>query len=156
MFFIGIITNQKNEDYIISKLSRIYDKNIIFITDKNISNVKNIKFDTILIDTKVNDVTNLKKIIKNTKYVILNSDFDMDKSILENMNLNIITYGFNNKCTFTVSSITENNIIICLQRNIINSKGQKCEPQEFEIENNEKNEVHAIIGTHIIEMIYTI
>ena len=44
MFFIGVVTNQKNESYIKNKLSKILPiENIIFITDKNILNVKNIK-----------------------------------------------------------------------------------------------------------------
>ena len=45
MFFIGVITNQKNELYIKNELSKILPaNNVIFITDKNIPNVKNIKF----------------------------------------------------------------------------------------------------------------
>ena len=53
MFFLGVVTNQKNESYIKNKLSKVLpSENIIFITDKNILNVKNIKFETIIIDAK--------------------------------------------------------------------------------------------------------
>ena len=58
MFFVGIITNQKNETYIKNELVRKMPlENIIFINDKNISNVKNIKFETIIIDTKIKNRT---------------------------------------------------------------------------------------------------
>ena len=56
MFFIGVITNQKNELYMKDKLSKILPvENIIFINEKNIINIKNIKFETIVIDTKINN-----------------------------------------------------------------------------------------------------
>ena len=142
MFFIGIITNQKNEEYMLSNLSKKFsDENIIFITDNNISNIKNIKFDTILIDDKINDEQNLKKIIKNARYVILNSDFQIDKKIFENLHLNIITYGFNNKCTFSVSSVSDCNVIVCLQRSIWDANNRQCEPQEFEVKVCEGSEI---------------
>ena len=64
MFFVGIITNQKNETYIKNELVRKMPlENIIFINDKNISNVKNIKFETILIDAKIKNKFELRKIL---------------------------------------------------------------------------------------------
>ena len=75
MSFIGVITNSKNEEYIIEELSKkIPTKNIIFITDKNIENVKNVRFETLVIDEKINDVKHLKQVTSHVKYVILNSD----------------------------------------------------------------------------------
>ena len=123
MFFIGVVTNQKNEIYIKNKLSDLLpEENIIFITEKNISNIKNIKFETIVIDAKINNKTDFRKILSNAKYVILNSDIEMDVELFTNLSLTVLTYGFNNKATFTVSSVTENTIIICLQRIILNKK----------------------------------
>ena len=128
MFFIGVITNQKNEIYVREKLKKIIPiENIIFITEKNIFNIKNIKFETIIIDSKLNNINELRRIISNAKYIILNADIQMDFDIINDLQLNIITYGFNNKSTFTVSSIEENDIIICLQRIILNKKNkEKC------------------------------
>ena len=94
MFFIGIVTNQKNEAYIKRKLE---NKNILFINDKNIANIKNIRFETIVIDSKINKNEEFRKILSNAKYVILNSDIEFDLSLIENLSLTIITYGFNNK-----------------------------------------------------------
>lgn len=48
--------------------------------------------------------------------------------------LKVITYGFNSKSTVTASSVTEEEMLICVQRNIINIKGKKIEPQEINIE----------------------
>ena len=109
MFFIGVITNQKNEIYVKNKLN---EENILFINDKTISNMKNIKFEAIVIDNKINNRNEFRKILSNTKYVILNSDIEFDLEVIKGLDITIITYGFNSKSTFTVSSLTENNIII--------------------------------------------
>lgn len=151
MFFIGIITNQKNELYVRKELK---DQNIIFINDKNITNMRNIKFDAIVIDSKLNNKQDLRKILANTKYLILNADIEFDLELIENLSLTIITYGFNSKSTFTVSSITENNIIICLQRIIFTANGEKIEPEEYLLKYVENIEKYAIIFTAIIERIY--
>lgn len=156
MFFIGVVTNQKNEIYIKNKLSDLLpEENIIFITEKNISNIKNIKFETIVIDAKINNKTDFRKILSNAKYVILNSDIEMDVELFTNLSLTVLTYGFNSKATFTVSSVTENTIIICLQRIILNKKGGMIEPQEYQMENSKNTEKYAIIAASIVNIIYS-
>lgn len=151
MFFIGIITNQKNERYVKKELNQ---ENILFINDKTISNMKNIKFDAIVIDSKINNRNNLRKILSNTKYVILNSDIEIDLEVIKGLDITIITYGFNSKSTFTVSSLTENNIIICLQRIIFKPNGKKVEPGEYRLKLDENTEKYAIIFTRILEELY--
>lgn len=156
MFFIGIITNQKNEAYIKKELLKIgIEKNVIFINEKNITNVKNVKFETLIIDDKVENKTQLRKIIEGAKYIILNSDIPIDLELMDNLNLTVITYGFNNKATFTVSSIEENNIIICLQRIIYNKNNEVVEPQEFKLEVPENVEKHMAIFVYIIKILYS-
>ena len=155
MFFIGIITNQKNEIYIRKKLSKILpEANIMFIRENNISNMKNVQFETIVIDANVKNKVELRKIVSNAKNIILNTDINMDTNIINDLNLTIITYGFNNKATFTVSSMEEPNIIICLQRIIFNKKGIKIEPQEYKIEIDENIEKYAIIASQILTVMY--
>ncbi len=156
MFFVGIITNQKNEAYIKKELLKIgIEKNVIFINEKNITNVKNVKFETLIIDDKVENKTQLRKIIEGAKYIILNSDIPIDLELMDNLNLTVITYGFNNKATFTVSSIEENNIIICLQRIIYNKNNEVVEPQEFKLEVPENVEKHIAIFVYIIKILYS-
>src|SRR5699024_6319195 len=111
-------------------------------------------FETIVIDSKINKNEEFRKILSNAKYVILNSDIEFDLSLIENLSLTIITYGFNNKSTFTVSSITENNIIICLQRVILKTNEEKIEPEEYRIKNEENIEKYAIIFNEILRKIY--
>ena len=155
MFFVGIITNQKNETYIKNELVRKMPlENIIFINDKNISNVKNIKFETIIIDAKIKNKFELRKILSNAKYIILNSDIELDINILNDLNLVVITYGFNNKSTFSVSSITENSMIICLQRIIFGKNEKKYEPQENEVKLQKNVDKYAIIAMSIFNIIY--
>ena len=156
MFFIGVVNNQKNEKYIKNKLSNVVPaKNIIFITEKNILNIKNIKFESLLIDSKINNTTELRKIISNSKYIILNSDIEMNLDAIKNLDLVVITYGFNNKSTFTVSSIEENDIIICLQRIIFNKKGNEIEPQEYELKIDKDIDKYTAIAIEIIKILYS-
>ena len=156
MFFIGVVTNQKNEEYIKNKLSNVVPaENIIFITEKNIFNIKNIKFESLLIDSKINNTTELRKLISNSKYIILNSDIEMNLDAIKNLDLVVITYGFNNKSTFTVSSIEENEIIICLQRIIFNKKGNEIEPQEYELKIDKDIDKYTAIAIEIIKILYS-
>ncbi len=155
MFFIGIITNQKNEAYIKRELLKIgIEKSVIFINERNIANIKNVKFETLVIDNKVENKLEFRKIIESSKYMVLNSDITMDLELMDNLNLTVITFGFNNKATFTVSSIEENNIIICLQRIIYNKDEEKIEPQEYKLEVPENVEKHTAILIHIIKILY--
>ncbi len=156
MFFIGIITNSKNEEYITNMLSKDFSsEQIIFINDKNVNNMKNIRFETIVIDSKLKHINDLKQIVSNAKNIILNTDIKIDLEVLENLNLMIITYGFNAKATFTLSSVSENTIIICLQRIIKNIKNdKKYEPQEFEVKFMKNIEINAIVLIYIILLIY--
>ena len=156
MFFVGVVTNQKNELYIKNKLCKIMPvENIIFITEKNITNIKNIQFETIVIDAKINNKTEIRKIVANSKYVILNSDIDANVEMMNDLKLTVFTYGFNNKSTFTVSSIQEKNMIICLQRIILNKRKRIIEPQEYEIEIEENIDKYAIIATEILTLLYS-
>ncbi len=157
MFFIGIVTNQKNELFIKKKLENITPaSSIIFITEKNIDNIKNIKFETILLDNQIiKKKKEIRKIISSCKYLVLNNDMEIDDSIIESMDLTIITYGFNGKSTFTISSIDENKLIICLQRIIFKENDIQIEPQEYEVRINENIDKYAIIGSEIIKILYS-
>jgi len=155
MSFLGVITHQKNEQYIRKKLLEYFiEDHIININEKNIRNIKNVSFETILIDRKIDNTEELKNIISKSKYVVLNSDLQIDIKMLEDLNLNIITYGFNNKATFTISSITENNMIICLQRIIGNIFHEKYEPQEFEVKIERNRDITAIMGVLCVMLVY--
>lgn len=132
---------------------------IIAINDKSIENIKNIRFETILIMdvTKVeNEKEALNELLKNSKYVILNADIETNLEEINNIKLNIITFGFNSKSTITASSVEEN-FIICLQRKIININKEVIEPQEIEVKIVDKklsNCSHNLMGIASILLVY--
>lgn len=154
MPFIGIIADEKKENYIKNKLInklKFKESSILFIKEKSIENIKNIKFETILLDRKFNSIDNLKKILTNAKYIIINTDIIKNLSMLENLELTVITYGFNSKATITASSVTEDSCMICIQRNINNIYGNKIEPQEIKMEDVEDiNSTMAIVATLLV------
>lgn len=156
MSFIGIVTNSKNEESMVKKIFKLFPAdNIIFITSKNIDNIRNIQFETIVINGNIKDDIKLKNIITKSKYVILNADVELEKEFWKDLNLTIISYGFNNKATFTISSVSENNIIICLQRTIKNIFDEKIEPQEFEEKNDTNVDINVILYEKIVQLIYS-
>lgn len=156
MSFIGIVTNSKNEESMVKKIFKLFPAdNIIFITSKNIDNIRNIQFETIVINGNIKDDIKLKNIITKSKYVILNTDVELEKELWKDLNLTIISYGFNNKATFTISSVSENNIIICLQRTIKNIFDEKIEPQEFEEKNDTNVDINVILYEKIVQLIYS-
>lgn len=156
MIFIGIVTNTKSENYIkkIQNNNDIFNKyHIIFIKEKSIDNIKNIKFETIIINREFNDEDSLNKLIAKSKYIIVNEDIDMVISLLNDVSSNIITYGFNSKSTITMSSLTEDSILICVQRNIL-SKQNEIEQQEISLSKEAETEVYDIMLLISMLLIY--
>lgn len=155
MAFIGIVTNEKNIQYMLTNLKNIFDRQkVIFINDNNIEHLQNIKFETIAIDAEINNIMQLKKLISNANYLILNADIEVNGFLLEDIKLMAITYGFKGKATITVSSVSENNIIICLQRIMKTAQNGKYEPQEIDIKIEQNLDIHAIICINILTMFY--
>ena len=120
MYFIGFITESKNEDYL-NEIFRKYFKGkytFIFIKENNIDNIKNVSFETIVLMREFKEQTALNKIIQKAKYFILNSDLDYSIEFTQNNIKRIITYGFNNKAMITASSVSNDEILFCIQENI--------------------------------------
>ncbi len=156
MIFIGIVTDTKSENYIrkIQNNNDVFSKyHIIFIKEKSIDNIKNIKFETIIINREFNDEYSLNKLIAKSKYIIVNEDIDMAISLLNDVSSNIITYGFNSKSTITMSSITDDSIQICVQRNIL-SKQNEIEQQEISLNKEAESEVYDIMLLISMLLIY--
>ena len=155
MPFIGIIAEERKSNIIkkqIVEQLKIDENLIILIKEKNIENIKNIKFDTIILDRKFNNEKKLKIVLENVKYLIINCDVVKSFNVLNDIEINVITYGFNSKATITASSVGEEEILVCLQRNIINAKKQKVEPQEVKIEI--QNDAMSTMAITAILLIY--
>ena len=154
MPFIGIIADEKKEKIIRRELVhelKLKESLVLDINEKNIENIKNVKFETIIIDRKFKNIEKLKKILAEAIYVVINTDIIKNLNILENLELTVITYGFNSKATITASSVTEESSLICLQRTIENIHSQKIEMQEIKIEDiNDINLSMIIVAIMLI------
>ena len=138
MPLIGIIA-KKRDFQAIKKELKVSDIEIIEITKKSIRNVKNIGFEEIIIleDMKLEneEYKYMNEIVSKTKYLILNGDIEICflKEIKIEKPIKVITFGFNTKATITISSVREEKIIVCLQRDIEKLDGRVIESQEKEI-----------------------
>ena len=156
MVFIGIVTDSKSENSIEKLLSDnkfLIDNNVIFIKEKNIDNIKNVHFDTVIINNEFGKIEELNKILQNAKNIILNMDTVVKCVDLNIINSNLITYGFNSKSSITISSVTDDEVLICVQRNIYNNYGE-IELQEIKIENNEKYNIYDLIMVLTLFIMY--
>lgn len=156
MLFIGIITDQKSENDIKRLLANnnfLTENNVIFIKEKNIDNIKNVHFDTVVINKEFAKMDELNKLLENAKNVIINMDTNIDNKELNIVNSNLITYGFNSKSSITISSVTDDDVLICLQRNIYNNYGE-IEVQEIKIENNPNYSIYDLIIVLTLFLLY--
>ncbi len=137
MSFIGIVSEENVENCIrrslLEKL-KLRESSVLFLKEKSIENVKNIKFETIILAREFKHPEILKKIIENTPYLIINSDLEKNLELLENVKATVITYGFNSKATITASSVEEDEILLCIQRTIEDKNGNVIEPEEIKIQ----------------------
>ena len=163
MSFIGIITSNKNEETLKKAISQELKcenikHNIIIINEENLENMKNIKFNSIIINKENNIVEQrkivLKQILRNSKYLIINSDIYQKLEIAYNLNIAIITYGYNLKATITASSINEEKILLCIQRSIITANKHNIEPKEMyaKILNND---IYTTMAANTTKLIYS-
>lgn len=156
MVFVGIITDIESENNIKQLLNNnniFSDNNVIFINEKNIDNIKNVHFDTVIINKEFEKYDELNKLLNNAKNVVINMDINIECQILNIVNSNLITYGFNSKSSITISSVTDDDVLICVQRNIYNNYGE-IELQEIKLENNEKYSIYDLIVILILFLIY--
>ena len=156
MYFVGVITNDKSKKYIskiINEQIKTKKFQIIFITEKNIENMKNIRFDTIVVNKRVEYIENMQNNLINTKYLIINSDLNLNLQVLKQNNFKVINYGFNSKATITLSSNTEDSVQICVQRNILNGK-ENVEQQEISLNKNQNTDIYDVMLLISVLLIY--
>ena len=161
MSFIGIIADKKNEIEIENLLQNKLKKQnieIIKVNEKSINNIKNVKFNTILISgiNQVFKYNNLIiKLLKETHYLVINNDIEEILKAVSNLETIVISYGFNSKSTITASSVSDEEMLICVQREFDNIQRQKVELQEVSIKKISKNEYNSL-GIATICLLYGI
>ena len=142
MPFVGIIAKESESNFIKNEVLKNSSLKFEFvnINRKSVQNVKNIRFETIIINNEISDFLNVSKyleeLIINAKYIIVNSDIIKNINILKQYNSNIITYGLNQKAMITISSIKNENILIFIQNKLKNINNDEIEEQEVNVKIN--------------------
>ena len=159
MIFIGIMSECKSYENIKEKLKN-EDINLIHINKKSIENIKNVKFETIIIDVNLKKFEQEKEVIEqicnNSKYVFINTDINIENNPKIKPQKEIITYGLNQKATVTISSIKDRDILIYVQRNIKNNKEKIIEVGEKLVKVREETKLknYEILILYITFLIY--
>ena len=163
MYFIGIFANNLEYEIIkqhVKKMVKRKDLEIININSRNITNMKNIVFETIVLTCELNLTEEkqeiLNKICSNCKYVIINADIDINIKFKSKNLINYITYGVNPKSTITISSIQDEKAIIYVQRNIKNIDEKKIEMGEvsIDLQDYKHKEIEILLAIASIYLIY--
>lgn len=162
MAFIGIITSNKNEETLKKTLVKTLKNckvkhNLIVINEENIDNMKNIKFNSIIMN-KENNIEEDKKdilnhLINNAKYLIINSDIYKNKDRKYNSEATIITYGYNLDATLTTSSVSEKDVLLCIQRDIKVDDRNKIEPKEV-YSHILGNDIYNTMANNAVKLLY--
>lgn len=161
MPLVGIIAKKKDIEAI---KKEIKGKNveIIEITKDSIKNFKNIKFEEIIfienIKFEEDEYTYMKELISKSKYLIINEDIEMNilNEIEIQKPIKLITFGFNSKSTITVSSVTEEKIIVCLQREIEKHNKEILECQEMQMQNINAKKIYNNLVVFIIKVLHNL
>ena len=105
MFFIGIISEEKNEKYIKEMLKHnINNSNVIFINEKNIDNIKNVKFKIIVLYKEL--INKIKEISPESHINIMaifhiSSDAKVNNESENNERIDLFNNKIRNMCSET-------------------------------------------------------
>ena len=164
MHFIGIFSNHSEYEIIKQNIIKIVnrkDLEFIHISSKNIENMKNIVFETIVLcyQENMNDEQKsiLNKLCSNCMFIVVNADAFCKIKMICNKKTNCISYGLNQKSTITISSIQEDKAILSIQRNINNLEQKMIEMGEMEIDVKQykPNQIENILAIFTIYLIYS-
>jgi hypothetical protein len=175
MPFIGIIAKESESNFIKNEVTKNSVNNkfeFININKESIQNIKNIKFDIVVINNNISDFLKsskyLENVLKSAKYLIVNSDVQDNTNIFNckefdaannidslNHKTNIITYGLNQHAMITISSIKNENILLCIQKSMRDINDKVIEQQEVNIEIT-KNSLTKTCNSMVIFTILTL
>ncbi len=159
MIFIGVVSDNKKFEIlrkIIYKNKNKSEVSLININIKSINNLKKIKFEIIVLLDLPNqledNIDSLEEVCKDSNFLIVNSDIELKKNILKNVQTNIITFGMNHLATVTFSSVTDESLMISVQRNYPSINGDLIDVGEYNlsIQKTERNNLHELLVCYII------
>lgn len=148
MYLIGIVSNKKDLKF--EKVMKDINNEIVIerINTNNIENKCQKKFDIIILEKNFKDIG---KIINKTSYIIMNENTNYNFKTEDATN--IITFGFRNKSTATISSVEDKKILMSLQRGFKNIYNQEILPQEIKINTQEKLNINKHMEIKLVEII---
>lgn len=162
MSIIGIVASERQVNQIRKEIKEELEVELISINYKSIENIQNVKFKIIILQDSLEKLKekqkDIKKILNEVQYLVLNKDININKDDIKEINTNILTYGLKQKSTITVSSMKEDQIIISIQRSFKNIKGKTINEQEIPVKikkNNLMNLYNSIIKMAIINLLST-
>ena len=146
MYCIGVISKD------IELINELIEYNkVIIITKDNVSKHFNEEIDILVIEDKTIKNKDLELLCNHSKYILVQDNVTLNIKLKREAN--IITFGFNHKSTVTISSISEEKLIICIQREIKSLKNKLIEPQEMMIKNNVEYNTNRKVIQKIIQEI---
>ena len=155
MPLIGIVAKKKDIQAIKNELKE-NNVEIIQITKQCVKNLKNITFEEVIfledISLDEDEYKYMDEIISKAKYIIFNSDIEMKilKKREIQKSIKFITFGFNSKSTITISSVKDEKVIVCIQRDIERINGKIIEIQEKEILSKNTKKIYNNLVVFII------
>ena len=159
MPLIGIVAKKKDIQAIKNELKES-NVEIIEITKDSVKNLKNITFEEVIfledISLDEDEYKYMDEIISKAKYIIFNSDIEIKilKQIEVQKPIKFITFGFNSKSTITISSVKEEKVIVCIQRDIEKINGKILEIQEKEILSKNTKKIYNNLVVFIIKELH--
>ena len=163
MHFIGIFSNHSEYELIKQNIIKIVnrkDLELIHINSKNIENMKNIVFETMVLchQESLNEEQKniLNKLCSNCVFIVVNADVFCNTKMIFNEKTNCISYGLNQKSTITISSLQEDKAILSIQRNINNLEQKTIEmgEKEIDVKQYKPNQIENILAIFTIYIIY--
>ena len=160
MPLVGIIAKKKDIQAIKKELKHC-EIEIIEITPKSVQNIKNINFEEIIINEDIIlnefEYQYMREILSKTKYLIINCDIEIDmlkKIKLEN---NFVKKEYY-KATITISSVKDERILVCLQRDIQKVDGKIIEAQEkiIYLNDSKSNKIYNELVVFIVKELHNL
>ena len=161
MLLVGIVAKKKDIQAIRKDL-KDKDIEIVDITKESIKNINHIKFEEIIFLQNINleeeEYKYMNEIIANAKFLILNGDVEIEilSKIKIDKPIKLITFGFNSKSTITISSVKDEKIIVYVQREIENEKGEIIERQEKQIISKDIKKIYNNLAVFIIKELHNL
>jgi len=159
MPLIGIVAKKREIQAIKKEISEM-NIEIIQITKESIKNIKNIKFDEIIFLQNINfeedEYKYMNEIVSKAKYLIINGDIEIDALKKIEKPIKLITFGFNSKATITISSVNDEKIIVCIQRDIEKVDGKILECQEKQVVTQENKKIYNNLVVFIIKTLHNL